>query len=211
MLKTLFSLMFVMLLLISSNNTQATIINFDSLPEYIQVTNQFSALGVTFSGISASNGVPIVITSGSGLNELDFPPHSGNNAVYDDSGTIIANFNPFSIMVGAFFTYSTPITLIGYDALNNVVGTVTSLYSENYVSSGNPSNEFLSINYAPGISRLAILGEPLGTSYVMDDFTFKQITNEPKPIIPEPSTILLFSFGVAGIAGFIRKRQYKAD
>ena len=52
-------------------------IDFESLTELDSVSTQF--LGLTFSNAA-------VLTAGSSLNEIELPPHSGLNAVFDDGG-----------------------------------------------------------------------------------------------------------------------------
>jgi len=166
-------------------NAKSAVIDFENLAEFTQIKDQYAELGVNFSEMTDSNGVPTVLVAGSSLNEFDFPPQSGVNAVFDDQGAIVANFDPPVINAGGYFTYIKQVTLTAYDASGDVVGTATSAHSENYVSSENPQNELLSIDYAFGISRLEILGDPSGLSYVMDSFTFKPI---PQNIILWPPT-----------------------
>lgn len=163
-------------------------IDFESLGDSESVTNQFSGLGVTFTNAT-------VLTAGISLNEIEFPPHSGDNVVFDDGGAMTGIFSQPVIEVGGSFTYGVPITLTAFDALNNQVGSVTSSFTENFVSSGNPPNEFLQVVFASGIARVTITGDNLGGSFVMDDFTF---TPAQQPI-PEPSTYLLMLTGLGVI------------
>jgi hypothetical protein len=49
------------------------------------------------------------------------------------------------------------LALNAYDSASNLLGTVVSNFAQNYVSSGNPPNEFLSLS-ASGISSVTIGG-----------------------------------------------------
>jgi hypothetical protein len=67
----------------------ASIINFETfldgsaIPDSTNITNQFP--GLTFSNTT-------VITAGMSLNEFEFPPHSGVNAVFDDGSRFLFGF-----------------------------------------------------------------------------------------------------------------------
>ena len=195
------SLLFILCLSHSMAVQATNIIDFEGLPDSTQVDTQYSGFGIAFNGVT-------ILTAGISLNEFDFPPFSGTNVVTNDYSPIIINFNPFVTMSGAYFTYVAPVTITAYDSLNNVVGSVSSLYSENYVSSVTPfPNEFLSINYIPGISKLEILGDPLGSSLVIDDFTF-ETASVP---IPEPATFILLGSGLVGLMTYIYRKNKKSQ
>lgn len=164
-----------------------TTIDFETLSDSEVVTNQYAGLGVTFSNA-------IAYTAGISLNEVDFPPHSGLNVVSDNGGPMGVTFSAPQANVSAYFTYTVPLTLSFYDALNNLEGTVNSAFSSNFVSSGNPPNEFLSFAWVSGISEVVITGDPSGSSFVMDDLTFTPV--------PEPATLFLLLSGLLGIAGY---------
>jgi hypothetical protein len=148
-----------------------------------------------YTGVIFSNAT--VITAKDTLNESEFPPHSGTNVAFDDGGEMTIAFSTPMTNVGAYFTYGASLTLFFYDSLDNLKGTLKSAFSSNFVSSENPPNEFLSFASASGISKAIILGDPAGTSFVMDDLTF----DPPSTAIPEPSTLLLLAGGFWGIAG----------
>jgi hypothetical protein len=157
----------------------------------INVVERNSSLGVTFYNTT-------VITAGMSLNEFEFPPHSGSNVVFDDRGPMAVSFSTSMSNFGAYFTYALPLTLSFYDSHNNPERSVNSPFPSNFVSSGNPRNESLSFAYASGISSLFIAGDPLGSSFVMDDLT----ANPVSMAVPEPSTLLLLASGLLGIAGY---------
>jgi hypothetical protein len=103
-----------------------------------------------------------------------------------------------------YVTYSTALTLSAYDAGNNLLGTIASLYPFNYVSSGNPPNELLQIS-APAIAYVTLVGDPSGGSIVADDLSY---IDDVTAAVPEPTSMLLLGTGLAGL-GARRWRQRK--
>ena len=166
----------------------ALTIDFEGPSDLTALTNEYT--GVIFSNATA-------ITAGMTLNESEFPPHSGTNVVFADGGEMTIAFTTPVTNVGAYFTYEGLLTLSFYDSLDNLEGTLNSAFSSNFVSSGNPPNEFLSFASASGISKAIILGDPTGASFVMDDLTLNPLSTA----VPEPSTLLLLAGGFWGIAG----------
>ena len=147
-------------------------ISFDDLPDGTVVTDQYQGLGVTFTG-AAILRPGTIWGSGITLNEFEFPPHSGLNVLGDQVGPIVGQFLTPVTEVGGFFTYLASVTLTAFDDMGNMVGSVTSAFSENFVSSGNLPNELLQLSYAGGISRFEIAGDPAGVSLTLDDLTFR--------------------------------------
>ena len=93
-----------------------------------------------------------------------------------------------------YFTYAEPLTLQAFNAASVQVASATSLFSADYVSSGNAPNELLQVSFAGGIKSVTITGDPLGTSFVVDDVTYWSATAG----VPEPTTasLLLLAFVV---------------
>ena len=126
-------ILFIVIITFFAINQQAkaeTItIDFEGLNDSIAVSNQYFALGVNFSGAT-------VLRAGIGLNELEFPPYSGENVVFDDGGPISILFlNPVTDF-SAFFTYSTSLVVAGYDMGNNFIGSAVSIFSSNLACPG---------------------------------------------------------------------------
>src|ERR1700733_14644782 len=91
-----------------------TSITFDALNDGDLVTTQYS--GLTFSNAK-------VVTSGFSLTDLDFPSHSGGNAITDASGPISVSFSvPISTFTG-YFTHVNPITVTAFDGGGNPLAT----------------------------------------------------------------------------------------
>ena len=148
--------------------------------------------GVTFTNAT-------VITAGLTLNEIELPPHSGVNVAFDDGGPMIITFSTPFDKVSGFFTYTTQLTLMAFDGMDatgsQVGSSVMSAFAENFTSSGNSPNEMLMVA-GSGIRSLEILGDPGGTSFVLDDLTAIN-----QAAVPEPATVVLLGSGLAGLFG----------
>lgn len=203
-----FGIVLFVLGLLISGSAYAITIDFETLTELDSVTTQFS--GLTFSNAT-------VLTSGSTLNEFEFPPSSGVNVVFDEGGAIQIDFATVALTVSGRFTYSESLTMAAFDSLLNPVGTASSLFGSNLVLSGeagSSANELLALNYAGGISRLLITGNALGGSFTLDDFTYTtgEILPPPPPPppppgegVPEPASLILVALGSAGFLVMRRK------
>lgn len=182
----------LLLLFTSASLAQADVITFEDRSDGEAVSNQY--LGVVFSNATA-------IRAGISLNEISFPPHSGAAVVFDDGGSMSLTFlSPVSDF-GAYFTYTTQLTLVAFDSSNNPVATMMSTFSNNTADGGDPGsspNEFLLFTMSD-ISRVTITGFPTGSSFVMDDATFTTA-------VPEPATLVLMALGLPAIARW-RKRK----
>jgi hypothetical protein len=132
--------------------------------------------------------------AGSHLNENELPPHSGSNVVFDDVGPITISFVSPVSNVGGYFTYATPVVVQAFGIANNLLGSRTSLFSNNLLASGDigsSPNELLQFGFG-GISRVTITGDAGGSSFVLDDFTYTPTATT----VPEPTTLGLVLLGV---------------
>lgn len=162
-------------LLVSVAGARATTIDFDGLADSTVVTNQFP--GVAF-------GNAIVLTAGVSLNEFEFPPRSGANVALDGGGAISIGFAVPVASFGAYFTYTTRLTLTAFDAGSNAIASTISAFETNAALSGEPGaapNEWMQVVFPGGISSIAIAGAPLGGSFTMDDASYDAV--------PEPATL----------------------
>jgi hypothetical protein len=148
-----------------------------------------TVLGSQYPGVEFTNAS--VWTAGLTLNELEFPPHSGTNVAADVAGPVTILFDTPVLNVSAFFTYSNMVTLDAFDSLNQSVGTSTSAFSSNVVSSGNAPNEMLQLSFAGGISKVTLTGTANG--FVFDDLA---ITTATTTNTPEPSFGLAVALGL---------------
>jgi hypothetical protein len=153
--------------------------------------------GLVGPDVTFSNAM--VLTAGSLLNDVDFPPKSGANVAADIGGPMRLDFATSLVSFSGFFTYAVPLTLEFFDAASNSLGTVPSALADNTLGNGGPANEPLSGAFA-GAAFLLITGDPLGGSFVVDDISIETAA----VVAPEPSTILLIG---AGLAAVIRSRR----
>ena len=172
------------------NPASAVMLDFEDLPDLALVNDFYASEGIHFTEA-------ISLTAGFSLNEFDFPPSSGLIAIGDDWGAIEIIFDQDAEDIFANFTYSVGLTLTAYDDNDALIGAVSSLSLDNYGSS-----ELITLGFT-GVQRLVIEGDQLGASFIMDDFNF-ELNSAP---VPEPATILLFSFGLLGLAGLRRKKK----
>src|SRR5258708_5680550 len=91
--------------------------------------NDLDALTTQIPGLIFSHAT--VVSAGFSLNDLEFPPRSGTNSVFDDGGPLHISFGtPLSSFAG-YFTYAKQLSLVAFDAANNQVGTAQSLFNSN--------------------------------------------------------------------------------
>ncbi len=147
----------------------AITIDFEGLTDSTGVGSTYSGLGVTFSGAT-------VLTSGISLNESEFPPHSGLNVVFDDGGPLSGVFTTPVSSLSAYLTYVVPVTLYAYDSGGSLLGSITSAFADNTVSSGGTPNELFAFNSAVGIKSFSFVGDPTGASFTLDDFSCEPTT-----------------------------------
>jgi hypothetical protein len=163
---------------------RTTVIDFDALPDSTPVRDFYQSAGVSFVRATA-------VTTGVSLNEFEFPPHSGKNAAFDNSGTVILNFTIPVVRVGGYFTYATPIRIEAFNSSGILVSTATSLFSNNEALSGDPGsspNELLQVLSSDGIAQIVISGAPSGSSFTMDDLTVSDTLD-----VTPPKTVAILS------------------
>src|SRR5215475_8141769 len=152
------------LLAIGCGSLFADTVNFDALADNEVLTNQISGLLFTNSVAHMAGGT---------LNDADFPPRSFSNVLADyacdltePSNPICSGTGPISIAFSSlitdfsgFFTYNTMLTLQAFDGVSPV-GLATSMFAQNFVSSGNSPNELIDLSVPGGFNAVTITGDP---------------------------------------------------
>jgi hypothetical protein len=144
---------------------RAQTINFEGIADSTSITNQYA--GLTFMRTTAA-------TAKISHNDIEFPPRSGTNVVYDTGGPITITFTTAVSSFRGYFTYTQPVTLQAFNSLNLLVASSGSIHSNNTALSGiagSSPNELLMVAFASGISRITITGAPLGESFALDDIS----------------------------------------
>lgn len=174
-----------------ATNVFGDTINFEGNVDGTKIDATYSSLGITFQDAQ-------IVTAGYSLDQAEFPLNSGIQGVLDVGGPIEMMFSTPITSFSGFFTYSQPLTLLGYDSLKNLVASSNSDFNQNFVSSGNSPNELISLNAPGGITFVLITGSASGNSFVMDDMSFGN-TAVVRVAEPSSGTFLLvcglFLFG----------------
>lgn len=156
-----------------------------------------TALGAQYAGVQFENAR--VISAGISLDEFEFPPRSGANVAFDDSGEMVLRFASPLQSFGAWFTYAEPLRLTGYDADGAMVGVVLSLFGSNMALSGDlgsMANEWLGFEGWLGVTRIVIGASSAGGSFTIDDVAFR---------VPEPPATVLVAAALLALA-LLRRR-----
>ena len=173
-------------------------IDFEGLGDYEGITTQYQSSDVVFTGATALVSGAL----GGTLNEIDFPPHSGDTVAFADLATLEVSFLRPVVRVVGYFTYSGgPVTLTG-----RVGGTdVASATSTNVANLGAPAaNERIELADVTGFTSLFIAGAP-DLQLTLDDL---EITFGDAPANPMPEPSLTLLAGVALVAAArVRRRS----
>lgn len=163
--------------------------DFEEFADSNAVTSLAAPLGVT---LTLSNAA--ALTAGISLNDFDFPPTSGTNVLFDSGGAISIGFSSAVSSLAGFFTYTAPVTITAFLG-GSAIGSVSSVFTQNFVSSGNAPNELLQLTGLGLFDEVLIAGDALGGSFTLDDLTVD--VPEPTARVPEPGTLGLVTLGAA--------------
>jgi hypothetical protein len=181
------------MILFNQKPAQASVITFETFPDGTAILDS-TPITTQFTGLTFSHTT--VITAGISLDELEFPPTSGTNVIFDDGGTISISFSIPVFSFGAYFTHAVPLTIDVHDGSFTQFDEVSSAYFNNLAVSGDPGshpNEYLSIGLSDGISQVHITGIRFGgNSFTMDDIYI----NDSPASAPEPRTAFLLTSGL---------------
>lgn len=169
-------------------NAAPILVDFEAQVDLEALTTQYSALGLVFAGAT-------VLTAGAdggSLNDVDFPPYSGHNVAFDSSaGGIRVDFTTGATEVSGRFTYAEPVTMTAF-AGANVLGSVTSQFSQNLAIGPNAANELLSLAFATPMTHVVLSASGVGASFTLDDFFVNTVDTQS---VPEPATAALLLLG----------------
>ena len=171
-------------------------IDFENVPQTYWYYGGQQNFGNYWQGVYFGPQATILETQVYGYNSAGYPPHSGYAVLFSISNpTIEADFASPTSYVSMWYTTSQSFTVTAYDALNNVLQSVTP--SNNY-----GSNSFLIITQ-PNIAYVTMAGT--GNYFTIDDFSADFVTG--RPTVPLPASVLLFGPGLVGLAAV--KRRFK--
>jgi len=194
--------LFVVLLIVVSPQlawSDTFTLNFDGFTD-LQVLGVGDVAGLNFiNALVLQSGV-----LGGSLNEFDFPPRSDFNVVSDSGGAMTLNFSSTVVEFSGYFTYNEMLTMEAFDGATSL-GSVSSLFTENFTFSGGTPNELLSLNLPGGFTSIVITGNAAGGSFVMDDITW--ITGGTVVPVSAPGTVGLFALGSVLFAADRRRRN----
>lgn len=176
-------------------------IDFEGVADSTAADLLYTAQGVTFS-----SGVVVVAGGfGGSLNEIDYPPRAPGQAVFlNDSNTTTLQFSQAILSFSGFFTYGGPLTLNFYDGTNSLLTTLTSGFSTNVATAGDPGsapNEELAVAALSNAIRVEILAPSV--DFTLDDLTFETVGTG---VVPEPGSVVLVLTGTGALAALARRR-----
>lgn len=161
----------------------AVVLDFEELVEGDEISTQYT--GVTFSNA-------LVLTAGSLLNEIEFPPASGVNVVTAFAPDVVELV--FTTPVTSFraaLTYNGRVTLDALDGNGDLVATQDTAFDDNLATGPNQPNEVLQVS-GGAITRIRLSSS--------GEFVFDDVTFEPGQAVPEPTTALLLAVGAVAAA-----------
>lgn len=135
-------LVLAVMVLCHQTQVQAGTIDFEAFADRTPITGQIP--GSTFTNAT-------ILTAGIGLDEFEFPPHSGTNVLFDDGGPISITFSIRIASFAAYFTHAHPLFIQGFDSTSTPVLSIASAFLSNMALSGDPGslpNQFLALDYA---------------------------------------------------------------
>lgn len=131
----------------------STVLNFDAFADGTVITNQYSAQGITATGVTVLNA-----------SSVGLPTNSSPNFAFAPTGLMVFNISIANVKtISAFVTGPADIGMFGYDASNNLVASLITAVPTN--------NQLMSITSSgAAITRLEI--HDGGATFLIDDLTF---------------------------------------
>lgn len=155
----------------------ATLIDFEGLPDSYTLTSDLP--GASFTGAT-------ILTAGLGLNEVDFPPTSGDNVVAGLAGILSILFDTPASAVSGYFTYASTLHFIGKNGSGTVLFDAFSPTASNLGLAG-----FLSWTALDLLTLEITSGDT--SAFTIDDLDVTSASGS----VPEPASLLLAMLGLA--------------
>jgi hypothetical protein len=204
--KSIFGL--IMFAMLGSQSAFATLIDFDDVTHPTVVNNAYSALGITFSGISGADVTTWSTTPASAYPPNHSPLSDPNMAVSDDSGIRmdfvdgVTSLSLYGVDYGG--SDFEVATLSAYDGIGTLLATTTvpSTRGSRIVDAVLMPTDvaFLSLATSADIAY-AEFTFTNGSFFGIDDVEFTSVR------VPEPAALFLMSAGLLGFAATRKKRK----
>ena len=192
-------------------NAAPIVINFDTLPggaplpNNSVLTNQYSSVGVTFSGFENNIAVSQPTATNAFSSEFGGPPVSGQvleNRDVNNNRADVIRFNFSSPTSGIEFDFL-PFGSLGPNTLIQAFDSNGNLLHSSTI--GGPASTNVNFHYilpVSGVSSFTMTQPDDGWVWGMDNLQFSQE-------VPEPISLLVFGGLVAG-GGWLARRRMKA-
>lgn len=200
-MKKMRTMFFVTLLALGlvANLGYAGTIDFEGMPQayWYEAPGGQQNFGNYWAGVFFGPASTILENQVYGYNDYGYPPHSGHAVLFSISTPYIdAIFDNPEKQISMWYTSYSDFTLDAYDVNDNLIATMTG--GANYTT-----NSLISISTAGyDIKRLRM--HDSGNYFTIDDFTAEFVSGQPSGV-PEPMTLLLLGFGLAGLVTLRRK------
>jgi hypothetical protein len=175
----------VLVILRSASNAALVTIDFDGMSDGLSASGLYTSNGVTIS----SGSIAVSGLFGGSLNEMEFPPRSGEGVFLNDSDTTIFTFSTPIQLFDAYLTYNSAVAIHFYESSNNLLTSIFSGFQTNTGLSGEvgsaPNERFFTAGLA-NASRLEIVVS--GADFTLDDLSFEFVANHGGMEVPEPGS-----------------------
>jgi len=171
-------LLTLLLVVFFAMSASAAVINFDDLPDEV-VPDGYQ--NVTWFGDWTNYTEP----------QDPYNPHSPPGRVYDFLNDAMFQFNSAVQFNGAWFA-GQPTTTVQFEGFLN--GQM--VFSSDVLTTSNVPT-FLSSNYNGMVDTIHVLSNA-PDFFIMDDVTYNEV--------PEPGSLVLMGTGLAGLAGYLRRK-----